>query len=332
MKESANPNSEYENQKLRPGDIILFKAPSPNDIVKLSMSVRLIMGGQMLSSAFGRSKGGHYDTTHTSICSGYDEEGNLLITHFTGAKNGSETVKLESFMAQQDRSYLIFSPKDPHKRDEIVAETLKQEYTTQRYSYIGTLLSIFKRKGVVAKDKREEDTFCSAFVAKVLRFVGIDLLLGRQCTPKALEASLRKSDQFSTGYYLGKGGADEIINKVNIEVSRLEKGNTDSIKKAHLLKLKIKEITTNPSFQTLPEVGKAKLILQATLPIFAVHRNKGPSLFKPSSYRNIKGLAVRKGFSTTELLDQIQKLKPIYKPNPSETTLKPQKKSRSRSF
>jgi hypothetical protein len=285
------------------GDILLFKAPTAQDIISKNASLTLIMSGQILSSMFGKSRGGHFDTTHAAICTGYDDSGNLLITHFTGEAGTQETVTLNRFLDGEDRSFLIFSPNDSTAIFDIVHEARKPEYSSQKYSYMGTFLSLFRKWKLRSKNKveREESTFCSAFVAKVLKLVGIDLGVGTECTPKSLEAGLRSSPKFILDYHLGPNGTKDIINEIEKEIKRLEKGTDKSKNKAITLRNALESVTLSSDFNLLSESGKAVLLLKNTLPTLATHTKAGPHVMRPASYRKIMKLAIRKGFSKTEL-------------------------------
>jgi len=295
-----------EKAVVKPGDILLFKAPTTTDIISSNASLSLIMSGQVLSALARRSKGGHYDTTHAAICTSYDENSTPVITHFTGAVNGSESVKLNDYMGDSDRSYLIFSPKDQPLREKIVEEALDKRYHSQKYSYIGTALSLFSLNKKMTRDKREEATFCSAFVAKVLRFIGINLGLSKDCTPKSLEAALRKSDKFDKKHHLGKGGTQKIVDELNNEIDRLSIGNDNAKSKAKSVKEILDKVLSSTKYKELDEESKAIEVLKHTLPLLALHTTKGIHLMKPNSYRKIKKLAIRKGFASGEVIEQTQ--------------------------
>ena len=112
--DSFSEESSRENMP-RPGDVLLFKSEQTVGRISSDAAASLIMIGQTLAGVTGRYRDGSYDTTHFSICVGYTSTGIPLVAQFAGQTGGYDVSTLDKYLAGENRSYLIFSPKD-HKK------------------------------------------------------------------------------------------------------------------------------------------------------------------------------------------------------------------------
>lgn len=85
-------------------------------MISTDAAASLIMVGQTLSGVAGHYPDGSYDTTHAAICIGRTEDDVPILAHFLGSSGRYEITTLDRYLAgEENRSYLIFSPKDPKK-------------------------------------------------------------------------------------------------------------------------------------------------------------------------------------------------------------------------
>ena len=311
------PDEEYG---VKAGDILLFKPNYTNRVFSLKkggLGGKAITMGQAFASLsfIHNTKGGHSDTVHAAICVGQNEQGKPMIAHFHEKIGTYCVVPLEDQFINQNtgkesnRSFMTFTPKNEQQGKKIVEEALNDRYKGVKYNFRRAARSVFKwntKKQNETEQKtinpaKAEAMFCSRFAIEVLKNIGKNIGLINNSSPRALESALRRDKGFSMKNNLGIGGAKDIEDVINKQITRLGK-----IAPEKGFQAKIALGVAKALIAALPnatEEQKAKIMLEKLGPVFNRKRSALSTIFRraPKSFEELKFAAIRKGFSSSDL-------------------------------
>lgn len=312
-------------KELQPGDILLFRPPK-----KVGPIQKVIM----LCQALVKQKQGHYDTTHTAICTGR-EDSEPTIAHISGGEHqGRGTYTNEKIGAyqkrEQDRAFIIFRPQDPELADELVkiaSNPEKRQLMWKLSTGMGLFFTRAKQDGKQSTVKHlSTDTVCSKFVIECLK-IAIEktaaeeppIAIKSNSSPKTLESYLaRHQDELNLQRlcYLGQDAFANLARAIEHQLYRVKSTQRGQNKARMGLATFYQALANLKSGPPLSEIEKSVYLLNQVLPILKI--NTGRGIRKAFSYRQIQNLARKMGVFNDYLQPKEEEAQPKVAESPKK--------------
>lgn len=292
---------------LKKGDVLMFRAPK-----KAGFFGHAILFMQSLLS----QKHGHYDTTHTAICTGRNRDGKPMIAHVTGHKIMRYQHEPLEEMINRDgsgnRPFVVYRPekKAAQKIADVATDNQNKNLKYDPITAAGSLFripSLNPKRKLPAAKKLSTQSFCSRFVVQAIKTAASpkskDALLEKDdeltayyphlrsiTTPKALEAYLyNDTDRYAMFVYPGKDNPYEVIKReINDQMMRVAK-RTDlaSKNKAAMLRDMLRKTTktVEREMSDRNSLEKSMYLVKKMTPYLKM--NTGFNMTESASYKSV---------------------------------------------
>lgn len=288
--------------ELQEGDILMFRAPRKPGIAGYAIQ---------FMQALIRKAHGHYDTTHTAICTGRDEDGKIQIAHVTGHKLMRYVQEpLEDMIdrdGEGDRPFVVYRCKNDNVAGRIshVAGNVEanKDLRYRSHAAAASVLRISRlnpQRKIPHTKELSESTFCTRFVVQSIKVAtkpSHGLLASKNskyyphlrssCTPKTLESYLYHDKNYQMLVYPGKENPYQVIQQeITAQIARISK-RTDLVsrKKVATLTRALEASIDELDSAEMNDLQKAIQLVRQLTPILKM--NTGFGLVTAESYRSV---------------------------------------------
>lgn len=214
-----------ELEHLAPGDILLYRTSKDTGPVQYFI---------MFMQLFFSEKGGHFDTTHSSICIENGDNG-PIIAHI--GPDGYKREKLLNYDTEE-RAFLVFRLYSKDARDELAKVAASDQHIGLLWKFLSALRPMVRTARLDPKRELQEKiktidkrTYCTEFVVKSMKISAQQNdgyaypHIRSSCSPKSLEAYLHANAEYQMFVHLGKNGYQKILNELEQSVIQINHPN-----------------------------------------------------------------------------------------------------------
>jgi len=266
--ETLNLPLAVELNNLEPGDILLYRTSKVTDPVQYII---------MFMQLFFNEKGGHFDTTHASICV-ENGDGGPIIAHI--GPNGYTRHPLLEY-SNDERAFLVFRLYSKNAREELARVAGSAEHKHLLWKLLAALGPLCRTARLDPEREVSEEpktiatsTFCTQFVIKAMKIAAQNQggyaypHLRSASSPKSLEAYLHANPDYQMFVYLGKQPYQSLKNEIEIQIERIQNPKVNKIYTEIVNKI-------DKDSERVNELYKLLLLLKLMLPILHLYSSAG---------------------------------------------------------